>query len=101
MTPFAPGARDRALAGVLASMIRLSDPAYNADSGAAEVKSRTATVKASLATLKDRVARVVSGSLASEVEKEADGLIDLWIGEALRPHRSLVYKEPRTSPCRS
>lgn len=95
VTPFAPGARDRALAGVLASMIRLSDPAYNADSGAAEVKSRTATVKASLATLKDRVARVVSGSLASEVEKEADGLIDLWIGEALRPHRSLVYKEAK------
>ena len=95
VTPFAQGARDRALSGVLASLIRLSDPAYNADSGAADVKSRTPAVINGIANLKDRVGRVVSGSLANEVEREANGLVDYWIGEAIRPHRTLVYKEAK------
>jgi hypothetical protein len=95
VTPFATGARERALAGVLASLVRLGDQRYNAEQGAGEVKERNDIVLKALETLKERAARVVTNSVAGAVDREAKGLVDYWITEATRPNRILVYKEKK------
>jgi len=95
VTPFATGARERALAGVLSSLVRLDSALYNADSGAGDIKDRNSLVKSSIAVIMERAARVVSGSMAAAVERETNGLVDFWIQEAIKPNRSLVYREKK------
>ncbi|MEQ1935489.1 MAG: helicase-related protein, partial [Fimbriimonadaceae bacterium] len=95
VTPFAPGARERALAGVLTSLVRLDGFEFNAESGAGEIRSRNEAIQNGVQALRERAARVVSGSVAAAVEKETNGLVDFWIGEAIRPNRTLVYKDKR------
>jgi len=95
VTPFAAGARDRATAGVLASLVRLSNTFLNADEGAGEVKSRNAEAIQAINTFKERATQVISPIEGEAVERECSALIDYWISEANRPHRTLVYKEPK------
>ena len=95
VTPFAPGARERAIAGVLTSLVRLDSSTYNSDGGAGEVKSRSDIVLSGIKVLKDRASRVISPQLGEKVEQECNGLVDYWIGQANRPHSSLVYRDAK------
>lgn len=95
VTPFAPGARERAVAGVLAALVRLDSSTFNRDDGAGEVKSRNDIVLNGIKVLKDRASRVISPKLGDTVEQECNGLVDYWIGEATKPHRSLVYRDAK------
>jgi hypothetical protein len=38
---------------------------------------------------------VIGPELGETVERECNGLVDYWIGEASRPNRNLVYKEAK------
>lgn len=95
VTPFASGARERGLAAVLASLVRLSDPQYNPDPGAGLVRGGASSVRNVIDVLKERAARVVGGRVSESVERESNALADYWSQEALRPHRTLVYKEKK------
>ncbi len=98
ITPFASRARDRGLAGVLVSLIRLCRDDYNDNDRAGAIQRLNPIVQQAVETLVQR-AEVVTGS-RQEGEKvlgELQKLLDDWGDRALRPAGggSLFYREQR------
>ena len=92
VTPFAPRALDRGLTGVLASLLRLCGPQWNANRGAALVDP--ADPQANRARGGDPRARRRSDrpSGAQALEERLDVLLDAWQAEATVGQRTLVYQ---------
>lgn len=98
VTPFSPGARERALSAVLVSLARLSSPDCNAEDGAQEVLNHPELLAAAKAAIRDRVENVVSADLAPEVAQEAQSRIDAWLHKATAAQGgagTLVYHRTR------
>ncbi len=92
VTPFAPRALDRGLTGVLASLLRLCGPDWNANDGAAKVDpvdGKAVSARAAIrARADDQLEHVATAALADRV----DNLLDAWKAEAAVGQRNLVYQ---------
>ena len=98
VTPFSPGARERALSAVLVSLARLSGPDCNAEPGAQEALGHPALLAGAKAVIRNRVENVVSAELAQEVAQETQSRIDTWTHKASAAqtgHGTLVYRRAR------
>ncbi len=79
ITPFATRALDRALAGLLIALVRLSGTRWNANGAAAEVTPTAEEVQRALAALSDRARQVSStNDVGDLVEEWVKPLLDHW-----------------------
>jgi hypothetical protein len=94
VTPFAPRAVDRALTGVMASLLRMAGLDLNPNEGAGrltgsgDVKAKVAT--AAIASRAWSVSETVS--IKDRTEQLAKERIDKWVYEAQKGGRTLGYK---------
>jgi hypothetical protein len=87
-----PRALDRGLTGVLASLLRLGGPEWNANAGAADVDPAAARTEGVKQAIRRRADRQLSGSGAAELAQRLDVLLDAWRAEAAVGQRTLVYQ---------
>jgi hypothetical protein len=92
VTPFAPGAIDRGLTGVLASLIRLCGVTYNHNRGAGELDPAGLQAQRAMATIHDRADDLVGPAEADALSERVSKLLDAWREEAEVGQRHLVYK---------
>ncbi|MEI8195481.1 MAG: helicase-related protein [Phycisphaerae bacterium] len=98
VTPFAPGALSRGLAGLLVSLIRLRGTEFNANEGAAKIQGLHPYVQDAIETIAKRAAAVGDGQeVADFVRAELSAKVDLWKTEAQNTTggRTLTYNEVR------
>jgi hypothetical protein len=98
VTPFAPGALSRGLAGLLVSLVRLRGTEFNANEAAAKIQVSDPYVLDAIETIAKRAAAIGDGqSVADFVRAELASKVDLWKAEAQNTTggRTLTYKEPR------
>jgi hypothetical protein len=98
VTPFAPGALSRGLAGLLVSLIRLRGIEFNANESAAKIQINDPYVQDAIETIARRAAAVGDGqAVADFVRAELSSKVDLWKAEAQNTSggRTLTYSEPR------
>jgi hypothetical protein len=91
VTPFSARARDRALAGVLASYVRLSDPNLSSERGAAQFDPNDQSIASIVQEIVAR-ARTVTGrdDVGIETEQQLLNLVAEW-GHWAAHERPLVY----------
>jgi hypothetical protein len=92
VTPFAPRALDRGLTGVLASLLRLGDPAWNDNPGAGRVDPANALAVAARAAIRDRAGGQIGPDAAGALDERIATLLDAWRAEAQVGQRTLVYQ---------
>jgi hypothetical protein len=92
VTPFAPRALDRGLTGVLASLLRLSGPQWNANPGAALVDPADPKAGRARDAIRARADGQIVHQAAQELEQRLDVLLDAWKAEANVGQRTLVYR---------
>ncbi len=98
VTPFAPRARDRGLAALLVSLIRLAGEEFNANAQAVQVNRDHDFVKKAVDAIVARAEQVTaSKEVGDEVRRELDRRLDYWLAEARRQTggRTLGYRERR------
>lgn len=78
VTPFSSRARDKGLAGVLASLIRQGDPRMAPENAAGNFDPSDEWVSEVLGLVADRAASIVGQHQADDTEAELRGLIDRW-----------------------
>lgn len=91
VTPFAPRALDRGLTGVLASLIRLCDPALNANAGAAAVKEASSPAQRALTAIRDRADDQLGPDLVDHLAEGVVTRLQAWEEEQDVGQRTLVY----------
>ena len=79
VTPFSSRARDKGLAGVLASLVRLGDPAMAPESAAGDFNPADDWVRQAVDLVVTRAATVVGPERAAETRAELIGLLDRWV----------------------
>ncbi len=92
VTPFAPRALDRGLTGVLASLLRLSGPEWNANPGAGEVDPSAAAAVRAREAIRDRADDQIGQAGAAALDARVAALLDAWSHEAGVGQRNLVYQ---------
>jgi hypothetical protein len=93
VTPFADRARDRALTGMLVSLLRQSDMEWNPETAAGEVDVHASITDDVAAYLKARCADLASDSKAvTEIEQEIERVLSQWELEQRVPGRKLAYR---------
>jgi|FLYL01.1.fsa_nt_gi hypothetical protein len=96
LTPFAPRAVDRALTGVLASLVRLTDLDFAPNTGAGHIDLSHPVVKMAVERIIERAHRVTERlDIRQNVQQELTELIDEWVHEANQAGVTLVYDHPR------
>lgn len=78
VTPFSSRARDKGLAGVLASLIRQGDPRMAPENAAGNFEPTDNWVRQALELVVDRAASIVGQRQADDTAAELRGLIDRW-----------------------
>ena len=78
VTPFSSRARDKGLAGVLASLIRQGDPRMAPENAAGNFDPNDEWVHQALGLVAGRAAAIVGQRQADDTEAELRGLIDRW-----------------------
>ncbi len=91
VTPFAPRALDRGLTGVLASLLRLSGPAWNANPGAGLVDPAAEPAARAREAIRKR-AEQVDHDAAESLAERVNVLLEAWKAEASVGQRTLVYQ---------
>ncbi len=91
VTPFAPRALDRGLTGVLASLLRLSGPAWNANPGAGLVDPAAEPAARAREAIRKR-AEQVDHDAAELLAERVNVLLEAWKAEAAVGQRTLVYQ---------
>lgn len=92
VTPFAPRALDRGLTGVLASLLRLRGPDWNANDGAAKVDPVNGYAMSARDAIRDRAADQLEHAATVALGDRLDHLLDEWKKEAAVGQRNLVYQ---------
>ena len=92
VTPFAPRALDRGLTGVLASLLRLCGPAWNANESARLVDPADAQAARAVEAIRARADDQIGADGADELAERARVLLDEWKAKASVGQRNLVYK---------
>jgi hypothetical protein len=92
VTPFAPRALDRGLTGVLASLLRLCGPAWNANRGARLVDPAAAQALWARDTIRARADDQVGHQGADALAERINVLLEAWKAEAAVGQRTLVYQ---------
>ena len=82
VTPFAPRALDRGLTGVLASLLRLSGPDWNANRGAGLVDPAAATAQDARETIRARADDQIGQQAANELADRVNVRLEAWKAEA-------------------
>jgi hypothetical protein len=98
VTPFAPGALNRGLAGLLVSLVRLRGTEFNPNEAAARIQITDPYVQDAIDTIAKRAAAVGDGQAVDEfVRAELSSKVDLWKAEAQNTTggRALTYDRPR------
>ena len=80
VTPFSSRARDKGLAGVLASLVRLGDPAMAPEQAARDFNPDDDRVREAIDFVVARAATVVGVERAAETKAELLDLVDRWVG---------------------
>ena len=83
VTPFAPGALDRGLAGVLTSMMRLGDGSHAPNQAAAEMHLGDAYLKAKESKILSRADAQQSAQISADIRETLDRRIKYWWKQAL------------------
>ena len=97
VTPFAPGALSRGLAGLLVSLVRLRGTEFNANVSAAKIQVTDPYVQDAIETIAKRAAAVGDGqAVADLVRAELSSKVDFWKAEAQNTTggRTLTYDRP-------
>ncbi|HMS72198.1 MAG TPA: helicase-related protein, partial [Baekduia sp.] len=93
VTPFSPRALDRGLTGVLAALVRLGGPEWNANRGAEDVDGHAARLVAEIDALCDRAAnREGRQEVADEVRSQLVTRLERWTEQQHVEGRKLGYK---------
>lgn len=95
VTPFASGALDRGLAGVLVALIRLLTDEYNANLRAQDLDKSRPIVQEAIDAIVRRVEEIEGKSLAASVRKEINSKLDRWLKQAQGQGYRLGYREAR------
>ena len=83
VTPFAPRALDRGLTGVLAALVRLLGPDFNANDGAGQLTREHELVQAALQAIGDRAEKVTgSYQQGEQVRQWLKDRLDQWLNQA-------------------
>jgi hypothetical protein len=93
VTPFASGALDRGLAGVVVALIRLLTDEYNANLRAQDLDKSQPIVQEAIKAIVRRVEEIEGKPLADSVRKEIDSKLDRWLKQAQGQGYLLGYKE--------
>jgi hypothetical protein len=96
VTPFAPGALNRGLAGLLVSLVRLRGTEFNANEAAVKIQGTHPYVQDAIEVITKRAAAVGDGQpVADLVRAELQSKVDLWKAEAQNTTggRTLTYAE--------
>ena len=92
VTPFAPMALKRGLAGVLAAMTRLGAPEWNRNTDAGHVEITDVRLNRIVNAIASRAAERASDAAVDQlVRQELEHRLDLWKLEQDVPQRELVY----------
>ncbi len=78
VTPFSPRALDRGLSALLASLIRLREPAFNPNDGAGHVTHQHPIVQATLEQIAARAEHVTTTASATLVQQALAQRMDTW-----------------------
>jgi len=92
VTPFAPRALDRGLTGVLASLLRLGGPEWNANDGAGAVDSVSPRARRARETIRERADDQIGRAGTAELDRRLAIRLDDWAAEAAVGQRRLVYE---------
>ena len=98
VTPFAPGALSRGLAGLLVSLVRLRGMQFNANEAAGNIQVTDPYVQDAIEVIAKRAGMVGDGTpVADFVRAELQSKVDLWKHEAQNREggRTLTYTNPR------
>jgi hypothetical protein len=101
VTPFASGALDRGLAGIVVALIRLLTDEYNANLRAQDLDKSRPIVQEAIAAIVQRVEEIEGKSLAAAVRKEIHVKLDRWVKQAQGQGYQLGYKESRDGTARA
>jgi hypothetical protein len=100
VTPFAPGALSRGLAGLFVGLIRLRGMPFNPNEAASRIQAMDPYVQDAINVIARRAAIVGDGAEVGDfVLAELRNKLDLWVAEAQNTSggRTLTYREPRGS----
>jgi len=100
VTPFAPGALSRGLAGLFVGLIRLRGMPFNPNEAASRIQTTDPYVQDAIDVIVRRAAMIGDGAeVADFVLAELRNKLDLWGAEAQNTSggRTLTYREPRGS----
>lgn len=92
VTPFAPRALDRGLTGVLASLLRLSGPDWNANRGAGLVDPAVQAAQDARETIRARADDQIGQQAANALAHRVNVRLEAWKAEAQVGQRTLVYQ---------
>ncbi|ESQ15972.1 MAG: hypothetical protein N838_07100 [Thiohalocapsa sp. PB-PSB1] len=95
VTPFASGALERGLAGVVVALIRLLTDEFNANLRAQALDKSRPIVQEAIDAIVRRVEEIEGKSLASSVRKEIDVKLDKWLQQAQGQGYQLGYQASR------
>jgi hypothetical protein len=98
VSPFAPGALSRGLAGLLVSLIRLRGTEFNANDSAARIQVTDPYVQDAIETIAKRAEAVGDGKAVGDlVRAELSSKVDFWRDQAQNRTggRTLTYEQPR------
>ncbi len=95
VTPFASGALDRGLAGIVVALIRLLSDEYNANLRAQDLDKSRPIVQEAIEAIVRRVEAIEGKSLAASVRKEIHVKLDKWLKQAQGQGYQLGYQASR------
>lgn len=98
VTPFAPGALSRGLAGLLVSLVRLRGTEFNANEAAAKIQITDPYVQDAIETVAKRAGAVGDGQATADfVRAELSSKVDFWRDQAQdrTGGKTLTYDRPR------
>jgi Helicase conserved C-terminal domain len=92
VTPFAPRALDRGLTGVLAALLRLGGPEWNANDGAGAVDPADPRARRAREAICERGDDQISPEAREALDRRIAVQLDEWAMEAAEGQRRLVYE---------